>query len=157
MNVFIRTIISVLFVICIVSFINDKNTSEITASIQNTNPKQSNMESLIVEKEDGFELMKITPEDYFLFLNKKHLYTNTEEPNMNKSGSNIIARRTAKKAPSYCLPIIHANHPDLIDRWDGIEKFETFLFRNNYLINPDGDDIFEFSKDDEFRVLFTKK
>jgi len=59
MNVFIRTIISVLFVICIVSFINDKNTSEITASIQNTNPKQSNMESLIVEKEDGFELMKI--------------------------------------------------------------------------------------------------
>lgn len=157
MNVFIRTIVSVSFVICIVFFINDKNTSEITASIQNTNPKQSNMESLIVEKEDGFELMKITSDDYFFFLNKKYLDTNEEEPNMNKIGSNIIARRTAKKAPSYCLPIIHANHPDLIDKWDGTEKFETFLFRNNYLINPDGDDIFKFSQDDEFRVLFTKK
>jgi hypothetical protein len=157
MDFFAKTFALILFIVCIGSLVSNQTNSEAVAIRPNMNVQYPNIDNLIVGKEKDFELMSISPNDYFTILNNKKSSANAIEPNTSSNGSNILPRRTVKKAPSYCLPIIHANHPDLIDKWDGIEPFETFLFRNNYLINPNGDDIFEFSKDDEFRVLFTKK
>lgn len=157
MDFFAKTFALILFIVCIGSLVSNQTNSEAVAIRPNMNVQYPNIDNLIVSKEKDFELMSISPNDYFTILNNKKSSANAIEPNTSSNGSNIVSRRVMTKAPSYCLPIIHAQKPELIDKWDGIEPFESFLFKNNYFINSNGDDIIHFSNEDKFKVLITKK
>ena len=156
MDFFAKTFALILFIVCIGSLVSNQTNSEAVAIRPNMNVQYPNVDNLIVSKEKDFELMSISPNDYFTILNNKKSSVNAIEPNTSSNGSNIVPRRAITKAPSYCLPIIYAQNPELIDKWDGIEPFESFLFKNNYFINSDGDDIVPFSNEDKFKVLITK-
>lgn len=157
MDFFVKTFALMLFTVCIGSLVSDQTHSGAVAISPDMNVQYPNIDNLIVSKEKDFELMSISPNDYFTILNNKKSSANAIEPNTSSNGSNILPRRALTKAPSYCLPIIHIQNPELIDKWDGMEPFESFLFKNNYFINSNGDDIIPFSNEDKFKVLITKK
>mgnify|MGYP003123417034 CR=1 FL=1 len=90
---------------------------------------------------------------------RPEIYDDTQYISTDKTiaTTKMIPRRgsTNTKGAQYLLPLIHSEHEALVNNWNGKGSFELYLFKNNRILNKEGDDVARFSSIPRRRVFLT--